>query len=1152
MGVRLLSPFFYNTDCLLSQSLDKSVAYNSNRQVTEEWLANGSYIKYNYNDKKVTQTSSVGSKEETTVTEYDDSLNVVQSTDNEGNVTRYAYDDENRLVTVSCVETDEDGEETETVTSSYEYDGDQLVSSTEDDATEAYTYDSDGNLLTAVSDDAKTEYTYDNGNVITAKSYEVKTAESEETESTEETEEDEEEETPPEYELVSESLYTYEGSVLTKSVTTDYAENTTTVTTTDYTNGKADHEKIVETAAETNSETNETETTVTETTTAYTYDIFGNVTASSSISKTNDEDEESLSSMSYAYDELGRCTKSEDLCNNAVISYCYDSTGNTVLEKETGTESTEYARNVYDCYGRLIQEISNENYNAEKDGISFDEQGNVSAMNDTYSDADAGCSYAYNAETFNLDSETNELGVKTTYTYNKGVTKTEDFDIYSYIYNDYGNVVDIWVSKSKSERPYAHYEYDDNQLVTSIAYGNEQTVYYEYDNDGNLKYQKYQDKKDTDKTLQFEYVYTDGELTYKIDYVNSCTEWYEDGITSVYTLAYDENNEVVKGTFLSSYEDASDENDESTSIHTDKNNSSSLKSVYTENKDSFETVSGTYNFAYDSSEDESTSTTAVTKDGESESVVKYDYTYDDDGNVTGYTVTTPSYSKQYVYTYDADGRITSYGSVKDGALNPNDCSYYHYDKKGQLVRADENVNGSPLNGTEVCEYDNRGNLTGIHTYNYTASDLPENPNGTIELEYSYEDNVWIDAIETTGTYDHQFLYDENGNTIRFEDANFNWTNGRMLSSIIFDESEEPLVSYTYDEDGIRTSRTFGETTTYFTTVDGTITSQYELDENKNVVNLIEFLYDSNNDIQGFTYDGSTYFYIKNVQGDVTNIVDSEGNVLADYSYDTWGLTSVDRDNSSNEIATINPIRYRGYYQDEGIGAYYLQSRYYIAEWSRFLNSDLPSIAKESKNELNGLNLFAYCCNDPVNNADYSGMSSNPTAHDLLKAFLTKYLIKGKKITKYSKMVKDCNGLYERNVYYKKSKRNTNKFSVTFAYKGAWEKSKNWLNSIEPKSGLINNYFSQIQSIMTRTGTITPEQAEKNKAQLISSNVCMICIVLGAGVKALKINSIYKKVWGNKGLDPSNKQKYVLFHISKEKGLNGWYVFKYSNSKVIKL
>lgn len=52
--------------------------------------------------------------------------------------------------------------------------------------------------------------------------------------------------------------------------------------------------------------------------------------------------------------------------------------------------------------------------------------------------------------------------------------------------------------------------------------------------------------------------------------------------------------------------------------------------------------------------------------------------------------------------------------------------------------------------------------------------------------------------------------------------------------------------------------------------------------------------------------------------------------------------------------------------------YYLNSRYYNAEWGRFVNADDTSILQSTKGELLGHNLFAYCTNDPINHSDDSG------------------------------------------------------------------------------------------------------------------------------------------------------------------------------------
>ena len=73
-----------------------------------------------------------------------------------------------------------------------------------------------------------------------------------------------------------------------------------------------------------------------------------------------------------------------------------------------------------------------------------------------------------------------------------------------------------------------------------------------------------------------------------------------------------------------------------------------------------------------------------------------------------------------------------------------------------------------------------------------------------------------------------------------------------------------------------------------------------------------------------------------------------------------------------EIGELNPIRYRGYYQDVETGLYYLQSRYYDPTTMRFINADDPNVIQMGSTEKQELNLYAYCVNDPVNCVDPSG------------------------------------------------------------------------------------------------------------------------------------------------------------------------------------
>ncbi len=77
------------------------------------------------------------------------------------------------------------------------------------------------------------------------------------------------------------------------------------------------------------------------------------------------------------------------------------------------------------------------------------------------------------------------------------------------------------------------------------------------------------------------------------------------------------------------------------------------------------------------------------------------------------------------------------------------------------------------------------------------------------------------------------------------------------------------------------------------------------------------------------------------------------------------------DISSISLSTINPFRYRSYYQDNETGWYYLNSRYYDVETLRFITMDDISYLGASGSVLS-YNLFSYCENNPVNNEDSTG------------------------------------------------------------------------------------------------------------------------------------------------------------------------------------
>ena len=72
------------------------------------------------------------------------------------------------------------------------------------------------------------------------------------------------------------------------------------------------------------------------------------------------------------------------------------------------------------------------------------------------------------------------------------------------------------------------------------------------------------------------------------------------------------------------------------------------------------------------------------------------------------------------------------------------------------------------------------------------------------------------------------------------------------------------------------------------------------------------------------------------------------------------------------------MRYRGYYFSDALGLYYLKSRFYDPEVGRFISAD--TVDYLAPKNINGLNLYAYCNNNPVMNVD-------PDGHFLLSVFL---------------------------------------------------------------------------------------------------------------------------------------------------------------------
>lgn len=231
------------------------------------------------------------------------------------------------------------------------------------------------------------------------------------------------------------------------------------------------------------------------------------------------------------------------------------------------------------------------------------------------------------------------------------------------------------------------------------------------------------------------------------------------------------------------------------------------------------------------------------------------------------------------------------------------------------------------------------------------------------------------------------------------DETLSWSHGRRLDKFA------DIVSYTYNANGLRTKKVINKDKIHWKENTDVVESSkefslsYYLNGNKIIkqydkCNDMLFYYGAENVI-GFHLKNSAidadYYYKKNAQNDIIGIYSTNGTQIVEYVYDAWGNQRIKYLNNQGEmvdlsedyeynnldeinafIAIKNPFRYRSYYYDFETNLYYLNSRYYDPETGRFVNADDISILSESKDIFNGLNVYIYCGNNPINYFDPSG------------------------------------------------------------------------------------------------------------------------------------------------------------------------------------
>ncbi len=353
-----------------------------------------------------------------------------------------------------------------------------------------------------------------------------------------------------------------------------------------------------------------------------------------------------------------------------------------------------------------------------------------------------------------------------------------------------------------------------------------------------------------------------------------------------------------------------------------------------------------------------------------------------------------------------DSKTVGYGY--DRASNRNRLTYpdsyfvtYRHDALNRLDKVYESDNENllladyqydALSRRDILSYGNGATLTYHHQLDDDLAALDHTlGSNTVNFGYLYNaagqrtdqsaspaSYLWYPALGPLTDYVPNNLnqYDSvNGITFAY-DGNGNLT-GDGINTYLYDTESQlktattpaHAASYTYDTTGRRITKS----------VDG-VTSTYLYDEEQVIAE-----YDAAGQLQTrYIYGpgidepilmdkgGARYYYHFDGQGSVIALTNTAGLLVESYAYSPFG-------ESSDSSGSGNPYRYTGRRLDPETGLYYYRARYYSAALGRFLQPDPIGYA-------DGLNLYAYVGNDPLNFIDPWGLAARSTSWDLANIF----------------------------------------------------------------------------------------------------------------------------------------------------------------------
>jgi RHS repeat-associated protein len=229
-----------------------------------------------------------------------------------------------------------------------------------------------------------------------------------------------------------------------------------------------------------------------------------------------------------------------------------------------------------------------------------------------------------------------------------------------------------------------------------------------------------------------------------------------------------------------------------------------------------------------------------------------------------------------------------------------------------------------------------------------------------------------------------YTYDDNGNLkTRSHLGNtdtYTWDfENRLVAADVEIGPNPGLVTYAYNADGARISKTVGG-----------VTTTYLVDENRDLAEVlvettagVATRYTYGHTMLHLARPGVTRFYHRDGQHSTRQLTDAAGTVTDGYTFDAFGELL------AASGTTPNLYQYGGQQLDPNLGFYYLRARYYAQALGRFIG---PDPAEGVLFDPPSLHRYLYAHSDPVNRHDPSGRADFNLASVVTGLFIVGILL----------------------------------------------------------------------------------------------------------------------------------------------------------------